>query len=91
MAEIPDFESKPVPVVKAGSIDGLGGNPFMTLEAIGEHIDALRYAAHQMGVDLGDDSKPGQIAYHLRAIEEARDRLFQRLAKMLPDNYRWGG
>jgi hypothetical protein len=91
MSSIPDFESKPVPVVKEGSTDTLAGNPFITLEAIGEHIGAARYAARQTNVDLGDPSKAGTPAYHLRAIEEARDRLFQRLAKMLPDNYRWGG
>jgi hypothetical protein len=91
MSSIPDFESKPVPVVKEGSTDTLAGNPFITLEAIGEHIGALRYAAHRAGVDLGDPTKAGTMAYHIRAVEEGRNRLFQRLAKMLPDNYRWGG
>jgi hypothetical protein len=91
MSSIPDFESNPVPVVKEGSTDTLAGNPFITLEALGEHIGATRYAASRMGVDMGDPAKAGTIAYHLRAIEEAHDRLFQRLAKMLPDNYRWGG
>ena len=91
MSNIPDFESAPVPVVKVGSTDTLAGNPFITLEAIDEHIGALRYAAGRSGVVIGDTSTPGTIGYHLRAIESGRDRLFQRLALMLPDNYRWGG
>ena len=52
-------------------------NPFVTLEAVMEHVQNARYK----------DQTTKQIAYHLEAVEERIKRLFQTLVLLLPGAY----
>lgn len=52
-------------------------NPFITLEAVMEHVQNARYR----------DNTAKQIAYHLEAAEDGVKRLFQALVLLLPGAY----
>lgn len=64
-------------------------NPYIALECIHEHMgscwSALRREGREVGV-AGERPrfKLGTPEYHLHAANEAADRLFQALAKILP-------
>jgi hypothetical protein len=71
-------------------------NPFIVLDALGEHVGSAWSALHRLELDTGDpqtrkpeDFPVGSVPYHLAAIDDAQQRLFQLLAVLLPANYRW--
>lgn len=71
-----------------------GKNVFIPLEALGEHIGSCWYALQQIGRDTGTLTATGRgrfpigtPEYHLQAIEQYQEQIFQLLAAMLPDLY----
>lgn len=69
-------------------------NPFWTIEAIGEHVQACWGALGRMGINVLDDTdkikgrpkgQPGDIVYHLRAIDEYQQKVWNVVSALLPD------
>ena len=72
-------------------------NPFWTLEALGEQANACWGALAKMGIEVIDPTpegqrqalrprgNPGEIIYHLRAVEEYQKKLWNAFAALLPD------
>jgi hypothetical protein len=74
-------------------------NPFWTVEALGEHVQACWGALAEMGFDVWKrdeagratgrpDGEVGSIIYHLKAVNEYEQRVFNYMAALLPDLYR---
>jgi hypothetical protein len=71
-------------------------NPFHTLEALREHTGMLWTILAKTGVNVRDDSdvymrrpkgKPGEMVYHLRAVDEYAAKVFQYFAALEHDLY----
>ncbi len=72
-------------------------NPFWTIEALGEHVQACWGALGKMGIPVWKnvDSRPlerpngeiGSITYHLKAIDEYHQKILNVVAALLPDLY----
>lgn len=60
-------------------------NPFVTLEALHEHIGALRALFGGVGRVEGMKPKIGTPAYHVEAAEDYAGYLFQALVVLLPE------
>lgn len=54
-------------------------NPFWTIEALGEHAGSLQYVMGQGNQE--------QMKYHLHAIQDYSQKLFQVMAALLPELY----
>ena len=84
------FSAKTVEAVRDGE-----ENPFWTIEAIGEHVGACWGALAKMGIKVWEDrddkrlvrerGEVGSITYHLRAIDEYQQSVFNAIAALLPD------
>jgi hypothetical protein len=63
-------------------------NVFWALEAIAEHVGGTQYALR-----MERETKPHALSpeYHLQAIADGQQRLWNRLAALLPDEYRASG
>ena len=61
-------------------------HPFVTLEALVEHIQAVRVSFRLRRVD-GFKPPIGSPAYHLDAAEDYASSLFQQLVVMLPEEH----
>ena len=70
---------EPVSIYEAAKL-----HPFGTLEALQEHVGALRVV---FGVRRTDEFKPkiGTAAYHVDAVEDYAAALFQALVLLLPE------
>lgn len=70
---------QPVSIYEAAKL-----HPFATLEALQEHIGALRVV---FGVRRTERATPriGTPAYHVDAAEDYAEALFQALVLLLPD------
>ena len=62
-------------------------HPFVTLEAIGEHIGALNGAIKAHIYDDGAKYPIGSPGYHLQAIDEYARNLLQQLILLLPEEW----
>lgn len=62
-------------------------HPFVTLEAMAEHLGSLAGALKRAGIDP-TDGKIGTPGYHLDAVMRGGSSLLQQLILLLPEEYR---
>lgn len=81
----------PLPLPDCPSCGGSGRvavevHPFVALEALHEHLDAVRIA---VGIVRPDAIPPafGSPGYHLNAADELSSALLQQLIVLLPEEY----
>jgi hypothetical protein len=60
--------------------------PFVTLEAIAEHVGSLVSALRKAGIDPADQTI-GSPGYHLNAMRGGMANLFQQLVLLLPEEF----